>query len=127
MPFIQQTEILVPTSDKYPVDGVYVECISTRCWLKYFCWLRVVCGIMLRTFGLEINNNSIRLSLCLTFDIETHFTLITVCHQIFFSSYIDVQYIGWRLFSRQLIALRILTKCVCVFYQTPPRLMVRLA
>ena len=84
MPFIQQTEILVPTSDKYPVDGVYVECISTRCWLKYFCWLRVVCGIMLRTFGLEINNNSIRLSLCLTFDIETHFTLITVCHQMLF-------------------------------------------
>ena len=33
---------------------------------------------------------------------------------MFFSSYIDVQYIRWRLFSQRLIALRILTKYVFV-------------
>ena len=49
------------------------------------------------TSHLRLRNQqqSTRLSLGLTFDIETHFTLITVCHQIFFfSSYIDVQYMA---------------------------------
>ena len=66
-PSIQQTELLMPTSDKYPVDGVYVECISTRRWPKFFCWLHLVCRIMFRTFASEINNHTARLSLVLTF------------------------------------------------------------
>ena len=66
-PSIQQIALLVPTSDKYPVDGVYVECISTRCWPKFFCWLHLVWKIILRTFASEINNHTARLSLVLTF------------------------------------------------------------
>ena len=67
LPSIQQTELLVPTSDKYPVDGVYVECISTRRWPNYFCRLHLRLKIILRTFASEINKHSARLSLVLTF------------------------------------------------------------